>query len=197
MSLYITITSSRKLQRLPQNALINHSVVNALFIGMTRRTVLNWTAPDDAGTNYSFADVLFDLISWHHLMFFFFCSSLIIKYVKPFVEDICWNKVVQQPFCTPMSFSSRCFPVHVLDSIMTIYDLEWIFASTNHQLIYSSNRIFEVYVKLSLMYVLLKKTILNSFKTCLKKFNWALSILETFHFRFAASCLPTEFDGIY
>lgn len=58
MSLYITITSSRKLQRLPQNALINHSVVNALFIGMTRRT-----APDDAGTNYSFADVLFDLIS--------------------------------------------------------------------------------------------------------------------------------------
>lgn len=65
MSLYITITSSRKLQRLPQNALINHSVVNALFIGMTRRTVLNWTctAPDDAGTNYSFTDVLFDLIS--------------------------------------------------------------------------------------------------------------------------------------
>lgn len=62
MSLYITITSSRKLQRLPQNALINHSVVNALFIGMTR-TVLNWTAPDDAETNYSFADVLFDLIS--------------------------------------------------------------------------------------------------------------------------------------
>lgn len=162
MSLYITITSSRKLQRLPQNALINHSVVNALFIGMTRRTVLNWTAPDDAGTNYSFADVLFDLISWHHLMFFFFFgSSLIIKYAKPFVVDICWNKVVQQPFCTPMSFSSRCFPAHVLDSIMTIYDLEWIFASTNHQLIYSSNRIFEVYVKLSLMYVLLKK---NNFK---------------------------------
>lgn len=63
MSLYITITSSRKLQRLPQNALINHSVVNTLFIGMTRRTVLNWTAPDDAGTNYSFTDVLFDLIS--------------------------------------------------------------------------------------------------------------------------------------
>lgn len=63
MSLYITITSSRKLQRLPQNALINHSVVNALFIGMTRRTFLNWTASDDAETNYSFADVLFDLIS--------------------------------------------------------------------------------------------------------------------------------------
>lgn len=109
MSLYITITSSRKLQRLPQNALINHSVVNALFIGMTRRTVLNWTAPDDAGTNYSFADVLFDLISWHHFMLFFFCSSLIIKYAKPFVVDICWNKVVQQPFCTPMSFSADVF----------------------------------------------------------------------------------------
>lgn len=134
------------------------------------------------------------LTSFNVFLFCFFCSSLIIKYVKPFVVDICWNKVVQRPFCTPMSFSSRCFPVHVLDSIMTIYDLEWIFASTNHQLIYSSNRIFEVYVKLSLMYVLLKKTILNSFKTCLKKFNWALS---TFHFRFAASCLPTEFDGIY
>lgn len=52
MSLYITVTSPRKLQRLPQNALINHSVVNALFIGMTRGTLLDWTATDDAGTNY-------------------------------------------------------------------------------------------------------------------------------------------------